>query len=255
MKVSIITVCFNSFSTIQFTIESVLSQSYSDIEYLIIDGNSTDGTINIVKSYVPRFNGRLRWMSQKDRGIYDAMNKGIKMATGDVIGLLNSDDVLSSSDSVAKQMLLLEQSMADAVYADVLYTKSDDLSSSVRYYSSWGFKPWKMRLGFMPAHPTFYCKKNIYEKYGYFNLDYKIAADFECLLRFIYIHHIKTVYNPMQVVTMRIGGASSNRRQIMKDHLKAFHAHHIYSNVFILSLRYLFKMKDLIVGKFSSIND
>lgn len=256
MKITIITITFNSSSTLQDTIESVLIQNYPNIEYLIIDGNSSDNTLDIIKSYETKFNGRLKWISEKDHGIYDAMNKGIRMATGDVIGLLNSDDFLSSPDAVAKQIDLLEKSGADAVYGDVQYVKWDNLSSPVRYYSSAGFKRWKMRMGFMPAHPTFYCKKEIYEKYGLFNLDYKIAADFECLLRFIFVHHIKTVYNPMQVVTMRTGGASSSgwksHKQIMKDHLKALHEHHIYSNVFILSLRYIFKVKDLIIGKIIS---
>jgi hypothetical protein len=149
-------------------------------------------------------------------------------------------------------MVLFERNdNIDAVYGDVRYVRWNNLSYSVRYYSSANFSPWKMRMGFMPAHPTFYCKKEIYERYGYFNLNYKIAADFECLVRFIYVNKIKTIYNSMQIVTMRTGGASSNgwksHRQIMKDHLKALHEHHIYSNVVILSLRYISKIKDLIV--------
>jgi hypothetical protein len=128
-----------------------------------------------------------------------------------------------------------------------------DTKRGVRYYSSKNFKRWKMRLGLMPAHPTFYCRKEIYEKYGYFDQSYKIAADFECLLRFIFIHRIRIVYNPMQVVTMRSGGKSSDglasRKQIMRDHLRAFKTHGIYTNTAILSLRYFGKVWDLAVGK------
>lgn len=252
MTLSIITVTYNSGKYLNDTLKSILNQNFP-VEYILVDGGSTDNSLKIIKGFKNQFDGCLKWISEKDNGIYDAMNKGIRMATGDVIGFLNSDDALSSPDAISKQIELLEKSGADAVYGDVQYVKWDDLSSPVRYYSSAKFRRWKMRMGFMPAHPTFYCKKEIYEKYGLFNLDYKIAADFECLLRFIYVHHIKTVYNPMQVVTMRTGGASSSgwksHKQIMKDHLKALHEHHIYSNVFILSLRYFFKVKDLIVGK------
>lgn len=253
MKISIITVTFNSEKTLRCTIESVLNQDFNDIEYLIIDGGSKDRTLDIIKHYEPIFRGKLHYISESDKGIYDAMNKGIRMATGDVVGFLNSDDFLSTSDGLSKQMACFKEGV-DAVYGDVKYVHREDASKLVRNYSSAKFKPWKMRMGYMPAHPTFYCRKEVYQIYGAFNLNYKVAADFECLLRLLYIHQIKTVYNPLFVVFMRTGGVSCSGwvsyRQIMKDHLKAFHENGVYTNMFILSFRYFSKMMDVLKCKF-----
>lgn len=255
MKISIITVTFNSEETLKDSIESILNQTYTDIEYLIIDGGSKDGTIDMIKYYEPKFQGRLFYITEPDNGIYDAMNKGISMATGEVVGFLNSDDFLSSPDVLSKQMSCFVEGV-DAVYGDVKYVYRENTSKLVRYYSSAKFKRWKMRLGYMPAHPTFYCRKEVYQRYGAFKLHYKVATDFECLFRLIYIHQIKAIYNPMEIVTMRIGGVSSNGliscQQIMKDHLKTFRENGVYNNIFILSLRYFSKIMDLVEGKLKS---
>jgi len=252
MKISLITATYNSAATLRDTIESVLAQTYSDIEYIIKDGGSKDDTLVIAREYEPRFAGHMKIISAPDKGIYDAMNVGIQAANGEIVGLLNSDDVLASPDAVAKQMAFFDDTSVDAVYGDVLYVK-EDLQTPVRYYSSKDFKPWKMKIGLMPAHPTFYCRKAIYEKYGYFSSKYKVAADFESLLRYIYINRIKCAYNPNLVVKMRTGGASSSglasRKQIMKDHLQAFKDNGIYNNAFILSLRYPAKIWDLLSAK------
>ena len=242
MKISIITATFNSGQTVRDTIESVLHQTYEDIEYIIKDGGSKDNTLDICREYESKFGGRMKIISAPDKGIYDAMNNGIEAATGDVVGLLNSDDFYTSNDVL--------QSVADAFYGDIHFVKDNDLKKCVRYYSSALFKRGWMRLGFMPAHPSFYCKKECYEKLGYFDTSFKVAADFENLLRLIYKGKINTEYIKKDFVTMRTGGASTagfaSRKTIMKEHLRGLKKNGIYSNVFLLSLRYFYKIYELI---------
>ncbi len=251
MKISVITVTYNSAATIRDTIESVLRQEYSDYELIIKDGGSKDGTLDICREYEAKFKGRMRLISAPDKGIYDAMNKGIEAATGDIIGLLNSDDFYMSDDVLqAVANTFVANDGIDAVYGDIHFVKDDDLTKCVRYYSSALFHRRWMRFGFMPAHPSFYCKKACYEKYGYFDTSFKIAADFENLLRLIFIGGIKTQYIPKDFVTMRTGGVSTagfnSRKTIMKEHLRGFKKNGIYSNVFLLSLRYFYKIYELI---------
>ena len=249
MKVSVITTSFNSVATIRDTIESVLRQTYGDLEYIIVDGASTDGTVPLVESYVPHFGPRLRYVSEPDGGIYDAMNKGIRMATGDVVGFLNSDDFYTSPDAVAALVAELERTGADAVYADIHFVNDGDLTKCVRYYSSAVFRRPLMRLGFMPAHPSFYARRKVYEDYGTFDTSFRVAADFENILRLIYVNRIRTTYIKKDVVTMRTGGASTagfaSRKTIMGDHLRALRKNGVYSNFFILSLRYVYKLYEM----------
>lgn len=250
MKISIITATYNSAGTVRDTFNSVLRQTYSEIEYIVVDGASKDGTVDIIREYEPRFEGRMRWVSERDSGIYDAMNKGLRMATGDVVGILNSDDFYTSEDVLETVAAKMAQTAdVDAVYGDIHFVNPDDLGKCVRYYSSKVFKPSLMRLGFIPAHPSFYCKLSAYEKFGGFDLDFKVAADFENLLRLIYVGHIKTLYIEKDFVTMRTGGASTSgvksHIQIMKDHLKALKKNNINSNMFLLSLRYFYKIYTL----------
>ena len=253
LKISIITATYNSGKTLRDTIESVLSQTYSDFEHLIIDGGSKDDTLKIIKEYEPKYNGRLRWISEPDKGLYDAMNKGIGMATGDVVGILNSDDFYTSDKILEILSSALEKSGADAVYGDVHFVNDDNLDKCVRYYSSKGFRRWKMRLGWMPAHPSFYCRRSVYERYGTFDISFKIGADFENLLRLIFVNKIKTVYVPVDCVTMRTGGASTqgmkSHRQILSDHLKAYKKNGVYSNILFESMRYVEKVGELIGQK------
>ncbi|MCM1109560.1 MAG: glycosyltransferase [Clostridium sp.] len=243
---SIITVTYNSAATLRDTFDSVLRQHYKDVDYCVVDGGSTDGTLEIIREYAGRFGGRMRWMSEPDKGIYDAMNKGLRMVRGEYVGILNSDDFYSADDVLEKAVEMLERTGVDAVYGDVHYVHPDDLTRSTRYYSSRVFRRGLMRFGFMPAHPSFYCRRSVYERYGLFSLDYAVAADFECLLRFIYVHRIRTAYLPMDFVTMRSGGASSSGWQswlrIMKDHKRALAEHGICSNTLLLSLRYIYKV-------------
>lgn len=258
MKISIVTATYNSAETLQNTIDSILKQNYQDFEHIIIDGGSKDETLAIIKANEARYNGRLVWVSEPDKGIYDAMNKGIARATGDVAGILNSDDFYSSGDVLSTIAAEFENNPEiDAVYADVKYVEWKDTSKLVRYYSSGIFSRGLMRLGFMPAHPTFYCKKSVYEQFkkdgAYFDISYKIAADFEILLRMIFVGRIKMRYIKKCLVTMRNGGASSSgtasHRQINKDHQRAFKENGVYSNLLLESLRYVYKVGELVLGK------
>lgn len=253
MKISIVTTTYNSAATVKDTLESVLKQSHHDFEHIIVDGNSSDETLEIIKSYEPKYKGRLKYISEPDKGIYDAMNKGIRMATGEVVGILNSDDFYSSSAILA--CIANEIKDCDAVYGDIHFVKPEDLTRCVRQYSSRGFAPPKMKMGFMPAHPSFYCKRDIFDKVGLYDTSFQIAADFEFLLRAIYIKNISTKYIPIDFVTMRTGGASTSglqsHKKILLEHLRAYRKNGVKSNPFKDSLRYAYKLGEQIKFKFS----
>ena len=168
MKISLVTVTFNSYRTLRDTIQSVLSQIYLDIEYIIVDGCSQDKTIDIIKEYEPLFHGRLKWISEKDNGLYDAMNKGIRMATGDIIGIINSDDFYHRRDTIMRVAEAFKNSDVQAVYGDVRFVNPQNLDKTVRYYSSKRFTPEMFRFGFMPAHPTFFTYRKYFEEFGYY---------------------------------------------------------------------------------------
>lgn len=206
MKISIITVCFNSSKTIRDTIESVLSQDYSDIEYIIVDGGSTDGTLEIINDYIDSVSILI---SEPDRGIYDAMNKGIQLATGEVIATLNSDDVYADNSSIRKLLTCMENNGTETVFADLVYVDQNDSEKIIRYYNSGNFNPAKLRYGWIPAHPTFLAKRALFDKWGLYSLDYQIAADFEMMVRLFYVAKISYTYLPEVVVNMRIGGIST----------------------------------------------
>lgn len=247
MKISIITATFNSGLTIRDTIQTVLSQKYSDYEHIIVDGNSNDNTLDIIREFEPVYKGKLRWISEPDRGLYDAMNKGINMATGDIIGILNSDDFYTSDDVLATIAKEIEN--VDAVYGDIHYVTPTNLNKCVRYYSSKVFRPWMMRLGFIPAHPSFYCRRELFSRYGLFDLDFKVAADFELLLRFIYLNKISIRYIEKDFVTMRTGGASTSGLKSYKaglsDHMSAYRKNNIKGSYFLESLRYFYKLLEV----------
>ena len=247
MKISIITATYNSATTLRDTMESILRQGYIDYEYIVVDGASKDATVDIIREYEPRFEGRMRWVSEPDKGIYDAMNKGIAMATGDVVGLLNSDDFYTSDDildTVARE--LSASDAPDAIYGDVHYVNDEDLTKQVRYYSSKKFTRKRMRMGYMPAHPSLYVRRECYEKYGTFDTSYRVAADFENLLRLIYVNNISTRYIEKDFVTMRMGGASSSGfqsyKRIMKDHFRAFRKNNVPLNYVLYFWRYVEKL-------------
>lgn len=249
MKISIVTPTFNSAKTLRDTLESILRQTYQDYEVLLQDAGSRDGTVEIAREYQSRFGERLKIVSAPDRGLYDGFNKGVQRATGDVVGVLNSDDFYTT-DKVLETIVATyaEHPEIDAVYADVHYVDSSDLTKPVRYYSSKKFTKERMEWGYMPAHPTFYARKECFEKYGYFDLYYKVAADFEYLLRLIYVNNIKTYYVEQDWVTMRTGGASSSglksHIRIMKDHFHAFRANGVRINPIKYFWRYVEKLQE-----------
>ena len=249
MKVSIITVCFNSSKTIEETIQSVLSQDYPNIEYLVIDGGSIDGTQTIIQKYQGKI---ASWVSEPDQGMYAAMNKGISMATGDVIGILNSDDVYVSSRAVSELMDVMSNANADVVFADLILVDPNNLNKVLRYYDSGRFQPRKFRWGWMPAHPTVFVKKEYYDRVGLFALDYQIAADYEMLIRILAIEKAPFAYLPKPMVRMRAGGASTaglSRNWILnKEIVRACRENGIYTNMAMLLLKLPFKLWDKIYG-------
>lgn len=250
MRVSIITATYNSSRTIKDTLNSVLIQTYNDYEYLIIDGKSTDATLDIVREYEPLFEGRMHIYSEKDKGIYDAMNKGFQKASGDILMLINSDDLFSRPDAVNLVVKEFESHPEiDGVYADLYYVSQNNIENIVRVWTTGKQSP--MRYGWLPAHPTFYVKRECYEKYGYFDLNYALAADFELMLRFIEGKGLKLAYLPEYLVKMRLGGATSkNIKNIYKQGLEAVHAFKKNGvpggGVMYLIWRYLRKIKQFV---------
>ena len=234
LKVSIVTITYNSEKTLEETIESVLSQSYKNIEYIIIDGNSSDKTIEIVKKYGDQIS---TFLSEPDDGIYDAMNKGLKLATGDIVGILNSDDVYFDNKVIEGVIESFEETKSDSLYGDLYYVEENDLDKVSRYWKSSSFIRGSFRKGWHPAHPTFFVKREIYDKYGYFNLDMKVSADFELMLRFLERYAISTFYIPRVLVKMRLGGESNRSiENILKgnqDILKAFDINNITINKYL----------------------
>lgn len=224
MKFSLITVTFNSSVTLRDTIQSVLLQTYPDIEYIIVDGLSEDATIDIIKEYEPLFHSRLNWISEKDQGLYDAMNKGFKMATGEIIGIINSDDLLVDPVAIEKVIdCFKDHKDADCVYADLYYVAQHDTSKIVRHWITG--KQRSFSKGWHPAHPTFYVKRNVYTKCGVFDLEFKFAADFELMLRLIEKEHIRLFYLPEPLVRMRLGGTTSkNLTNIKKGNIECLNA-------------------------------
>lgn len=250
MKISLITVTFNGGATLRDTIHSVLSQSYPNIEYIIIDGLSSDNTLSIIKNYEPQFMGRLKWISEKDHGIYDAMNKGIQMATGDIVGILNSDDVLMDDD-VLKDIASVFDDQTDAIYGNLYFVKQSDVNHIVRV---WKGSPYKsFTTGWHPAHPTFYVRREIYKKYGTFDLAFDVSADFELMLRLIEKYHIRSKYIDRYMVKMRVGGESTgsiiNVIRGNKNVVKAFRKNGISVSPFYPIIRLYPKILNLIKYK------
>jgi len=206
IKISIITVSYNSEKTIKDTIESILLQDYTDIEYIVIDGGSTDGTLDIIKKYAHKIS---YYISEPDKGIYDAMNKGIKAATGDVVGILNSDDFYPNSYVISNVVKTFVNQTCDAVYGDLVYVKQKEASKIVRYWQAGEYSTSKIKNGWMLPHPTFFVKKEMYERYGDYNTDLKSAADYEMILKLLYKRNINVFYIPMILVKMRAGGVSN----------------------------------------------
>lgn len=207
MKVSIITVCFNSEATIRDTFNSINNQTYKNIEHIIVDGASTDATVKIVNECAGTSN--LKIISEKDNGIYDAMNKGIKMATGDIISILNSDDVFNNNNVLEDVVAAFKASEAAIIYGDLYYVSKNDINKIIRYWKSSAYKEHAFLKGWHPPHPTLFIKKEVYNKYGLFDKSLTISSDFELMLRFIEKLKVKTLYINKVLVRMRVGGISN----------------------------------------------
>lgn len=208
MKVSIITACYNSADTIQDCVRSVMAQDYPNLEYLVIDGHSRDQTLNLVEDAIQGA-AHVKVLSEPDRGIYDALNKGLVRATGDLVGFVHSDDLLAHAGVVSRMASLLNENECDGVYSDLVYVRPENTENVVRYWKSRPFAPSLVHQGWMPAHPTFYLKREVYEKHGYFDLSFRIAADYDFMLRVLRDTDLRFGYLPEVTVKMRTGGASN----------------------------------------------
>ena len=206
MKVSIITATYNSAATIHDTLASLESQTYPDIEYIIVDGASKDNTLDVINLNCTRVS---KIISEPDRGIYDALNKGIAAATGDIVGFLHSDDLLAYPEAIADLVNVFNIGEYDAVYADLEYVQQNDISKVVRLWQSGNYNKKKLKYGWMPAHPTFYMRRSCYQKFKNFDLSYKIAADYDSILRYLWRENIRAGYLPQVLIKMRVGGISN----------------------------------------------
>ena len=222
MKISIITATFNNEETIEDAIKSVSSQTYKNIEHIIIDGSSSDKTIQIIRKHQDKI---AKIISEPDKGIYDALNKGIKNSTGDIIAFLHGDDIYADEKIIELAVQVIENENIDSVYADLLYVSKNNTNKIIRNWKAGKFKYSKLKKGWMPPHPTFLVKKEIYKKYGEFDTSLKIAADYDIILRFLGKHKISTTYLPKVMIKMRIGGESNkslkNIFRKMKEDVKA----------------------------------
>jgi glycosyltransferase involved in cell wall biosynthesis len=206
LKISVITVCRNSENTIGQTLISVKSQTYREIEHIVIDGRSNDNTLAVVHKVGKHV---AHVISERDKGIYDAMNKGLALATGDVIGFLNSDDIFANAEVVARIAETMKNPSIDACYGDLIYVDQSDMSKVVRYWKSGEFNCGDFFRGWVPAHPTFYARRKVYQEFGGFDLNINLAADFDILLRFFEVHKISVEYIPEILIKMRLGGATN----------------------------------------------
>lgn len=241
MKISIITVCYNSAATIEKTILSVASQTYKNIEYIIIDGNSIDNTIEIVKKYETIIT---KWISEPDKGLYDAMNKGIAIATGDIVGILNSDDIFCNSTVLEDIAAFHSINCIDASVGNIIQRREDE--SIVRLYSSKYWKPEKLKIGFMPPHPSVFFKRELFNQYRFYDLGFKIGADYELITRFFLKNNISWKYSGITTTSMLVGGlsssGSSSYKLITKEIQKALLINEIVFSPIKIKMRFIWKI-------------
>lgn len=230
MKISLITVTYNSARTLSRAIRSVVRQTYQDIEYIIVDGESADSTVHIIKDFASRY-PQIRYVSEPDNGIYDAINKGISMATGDVIGLLNSDDELAGKEVISHVVERMQTSACDILYGDLVYCRYEAIEHNpprvVRYWKSNRFRYADLQTGWMPAHPTLYCRREVFDKVGLYRSDFRISADYEFVLRAFSNKQFKKEYLPEVIVKMEVGGISNRDCRSMwiktREDVRALH--------------------------------
>lgn len=248
MKISLITVCYNSAATIRDTLKSVLSQTYPDIEYIIVDGVSTDKTLEIIAEYQDNIT---HVISEPDKGLYDAMNKGILAATGDVIGIINSDDFYENNTVISRVVQCFAANPeSDLVIGDMVYVNPKQLDRITRYYSTNHFRAWKLRFGWMPAHLATFIRRHAYQTAGLYSLDYKISADYEMFVRLLMVKRLKFTHLDEVMVRMRTGGISSSgirsNIQLNTEIVKACRSNGIYTNIILVLTKIPFKLFELI---------
>ena len=251
MTVSIITVVYNGADTIAEAIESVLGQSYSPVEYIIVDGASTDDTAAIVRSYGGRIS---QFISEPDNGLYDAMNKGVAAATGEIIGLLNADDLYAHADVIGRVIdVFRQQPLVDGVYGDLVYTPRTEPNQITRYWRAGAYRHGAFLTGWMPPHPTFFVKASVYRAYGTFTTSLRSAADYELMLRFIHKHQIRVAYLQEVLVVMRMGGVSNsslwNRLRANREDRIAWKLNELEPNWFTLCLKPIRKLTQFLHRK------
>lgn len=247
LLISVITVVYNGAATLEDTIKSVICQRYSNVEYIVIDGGSTDGTVDIIKKYEDSID---YWLSEKDQGIYDAMNKGIALASGDYVGLLNSDDMFADDDVLQNLAGYIRSTGADAIFSCLNIVDQHDIKKVLRKCRVAKFSSGLLRIGVMPPHPTFYCKKICYERAGIYRTDYKIAADFEMLVRLLVRQKITWEFMDKVTVVMRSGGLSNSgigsRIKLNREIVRACVENGLYTNFFLLVLKLPIRLYELI---------
>jgi glycosyltransferase len=249
MKISLITVTYNSEKYLSHCIDSVIKQRYKNIEHIIIDGKSTDNTVEIIKKYESNIS---TWISEPDRGMYDAINKGINLATGDVIGILNSDDMLVSEDVIESIVKTFEEQQVDSVFGDLEYVDRDVTDRVFRVWKGKKYSRNLFKMGWMPGHPTFYIKRSLIEEFGGYENHYFTAADYEFMARYLYKHNISSYYLPKLIVKMRTGGASNKNfnqrlRANRRDYL-AMKVNSIPMPFMVSILKPLIKMHQFNIG-------
>ncbi len=248
MKISIITTCYNRAGTLRGAIESVLGQDYPNIEYIVVDGASEDGSLDIIREYADR----IKYISEPDHGMYEAINKGLRMATGEVIGLVHSDDFLYNEHVISHVAERMEQTEADLLYGDGLYVNATDTDKVVRKWISGDYRIWKVRHGWLPLHPTCYVRRNAIERMGLYNETYKIAADTDFLLRLLISGRLSVTYLHEYVVRMRMGGLSTDserRGQMWKEDLCVYASHGLSPTITKME-KMLWKVPQFVKAKF-----
>lgn len=228
MKISIITSCFNREATILHAIQSILEQDYSDIEYIIVDGASTDNSVENIRKAIEGNADKVKFVSEPDHGMYEAINKGIRMATGDIIGLVHSDDFLYSPQTISHIVAEFKRTNADFLYGDGLFVNAEDTNKIVRNWIGGKYRLWKVKHGWLPLHPTCYIRRDVLLKRGLYNETYKIAADSDLLFRYLLGGDLTVIYLPEYIVKMRMGGLSTDsarRKQMWNEDIRMYNSH------------------------------